>query len=203
MQTCRSISEKVAGEYGLTYADIASRSRRPIVDIARTCAYDRIENELGLSCGEIGQRFGRSRQAVWKALKAYRASKPAPIVNEVDALAQHVKRLSGGNIATNVSEKLGLSISRAVMLSVFIENYPRNLSCERIQELHEHCMVYEMFRDFDATWDALRTIISQTKKAVREQGLPDPIEKNITGWRLSDGFARWANVNIRPLEIPS
>lgn len=66
--------ERIAGEHGLTFADLRSRDQRRGVHYARQRAMAVLSWSTGLSHVEIGAIFGRDRSSVDAAILAYERS---------------------------------------------------------------------------------------------------------------------------------
>ncbi len=204
-----AVIRRAAHACGCTPEDVLSRSRSPAADLARVKAYRSLADEYGWNIARIGRFFGRSKQAVSKALISARArglhlrdpvrtTVDDRTLDRLDDLEMFVRRVTGQNLVYSLRDRLQIPMWQALPLAIIVEAYPRVVSIDAVCEQYEHAAMALKFGLGQPVSAALiKVAVSKTRARFQALGLSNPIVAvRPLGYRLTSEMHPWFMANF-------
>lgn len=202
------IVEQVAQRFGLDAAKITSTKRDYLARTARGEIAWRLKTELGWSQRRSAGYLKCSKTAIWSLLKdrerivsafqervaqEHKAFLQSDEALELQELREKLRRLTGADIAEQLTEDLNIPKRCGIVLAILAESYPRAVSIEAMCELYDDAcarLSYGFQRGSDR--ELIRKNVSDLNRAFIAKGFAPPAEiaPPVGGRRLTDEAAQ-------------
>ena len=205
-----SLVKAIAETRGYSADDLRGRSKLASISRLRRRAYLALEEQKGWSQSQIGRLFRRDRSQVCRGLVLARRERALETITKTDPeyveeLEAQMRRLSGVNLAFQLSHSLDVPVWQAIFLGILMENYPRVRSRSEVCELYDAAAERLGYGNGgEIKDDFVRSFTSRIGRKFASDGLPHPVASISGALVLSDAIAPWLHNRFgKPIAVTS